>query len=663
MPLTDISQSFKSAAKAFGTGQTKEERDKFEKETSRDLVKVSNQMLVMQKLIQDNVDSLDDAVRGDSDKKVKLAQTIDNLNNVEVIQKKIVDGQELTQKEARRFVELSSQITGSLNDLNLKFEVNFAEVIDNLKSTLTDTSQDIEDRRELVRQIRDLAKDKGVDDSTVEGLNKLLDSNLNFTEEQTKSVEKLVNEVTKDKAFQSKTISTFDGINKSLDAAVLTQSELQSLLQKQDESGKSFTQRFIENPGIFAAQNDIKTGAVSGLLGAAGLGGLDTALGLSEKISLEGAAKGIEGAKGFGKKVKGFFGEKQIDVVDDKKAEKIIKKAKKDPPAIDGESKELQNISSGIDKLVEKSDDDVLSNSERNKERQRKKFQKQQLKAIKANKPKENLFSEDKSKSILPEKKQKKGGDFSLKGLKKQIRGFGGIVKNVGSSLGGNIGKMLPLITSVAKFAGPIALAAGVGVAAFKGTQKLVSFLSGGDKKFKDKNLIEKAATIAGGKGGEFLHDAINKGKTAKSIRVTTQMNLGELIDAKKRLNEQLSNGRNLKQSERDRILQQIKTASKFIKKLRVKQAKIQQEPDTQLSGVDSGGVATIKDETINIRTDGMKVIETESEKQIKQQKESSQQQSGGQIIPISNDTKPKQDRGSGIDDVGLAIVNSMVLE
>lgn len=301
----------------------------------KDLVKISTQMRLTQNLIQNNEGVLQELAKDDANV-ASLIETALGDSEREAIGEKILSREDISIREAKHLTDSLDKVTESMSNLGVNLEVNVGDLVGDFQGLLNDNRVDITQRRKILTETKDFLEEKGIESSALEDLVALSKQNLNFTEKERDSVNKVLSQIVQD-TTNVKIHSTLNDLNRSMDSAVLTQDELKEVMEKQTSEGKAFREVFEDLPSMFSK------GAVGGVVSSAldlavpGLGSLLDGFGGLEAIA------GIAVFKKFGK----FFG----------KGGKALKTmsgvAKSVPGAITGISKlgKLTGVLKGLTKF------------------------------------------------------------------------------------------------------------------------------------------------------------------------------------------------------------------------------------------------------------------------------------------------------------------------
>lgn len=262
----------------------------------KDLVKITTQMKMTTGLIQNNIGVLKELAKEDANVATLLEDALDNSKRKDIGQK-ILSRQDISQSEAKYLTESLERMTGTLAGIGASLEVDLGESTANFQTLLNDNRIDIQQRRKILEETRSFLGEKGVESPALEELKDVTIDNLNFTKEETESLNTILDKLVHD-TTDTKIHTTLNDLNKSMDSAVLTQEELKEVMEKQTAEGKAFREVFEDLPGMFTRGR--KGGVILSLLDAwqPGLGSL-----------LEGFG-GLEAITGYAifKKFGSFFG-------------------------------------------------------------------------------------------------------------------------------------------------------------------------------------------------------------------------------------------------------------------------------------------------------------------------------------------------------------------
>lgn len=262
-----------------------------------DLVRISSQLSMTQRLSEDNIGMLQDLGRSDA----RIPELLANMQDrtLASIQEKVLSREAISQTEAKKLIDSLSDITGTLSDIDVSFDVNVSGMVQNFKNLASDSRIDIDNRRKMLQELRGYVETQGVESPALEELKNINIQQLNFSREETNNLERVLSKLS-DETMEVKTRATLNELNNTFDSAVLTQSELVSTLEEQTAEGKTFREKFLENPALFS-MGGATTGMVSYLLSGL-LGPLGDILGPSVSGIVEkGLSKAFGGISDIGK--------------------------------------------------------------------------------------------------------------------------------------------------------------------------------------------------------------------------------------------------------------------------------------------------------------------------------------------------------------------------
>ena len=273
----------------------------------REVLKINNQLLLTQKLIESNKDSLTDLAKNDE----AVASLIENLDSeaiaqVKDIQDRILRGEDVSAAESRLLVQNLKDLTEGFDKSQVSLEASFLDITGSFKELVLNEDFDREDRRTMIEELSKIANQSDIQNqlseqqkSAIEDLNRLSEGNLNFTSEQNGQLQKVFNELTQGDVKDAKLQGTLNELNKTLDSAVLTNKELEEALES-DAGGISLGDS-LEKAGISGLGGTIKSGLVDLALSQVGLSGLGLGdLGFADIAAAGGTLKGGLGKIGGG---------------------------------------------------------------------------------------------------------------------------------------------------------------------------------------------------------------------------------------------------------------------------------------------------------------------------------------------------------------------------
>lgn len=238
--------------------------------------KIVQQAIITQEIIKDNSTLLIEKSKGDKEI-AKLLYEIQNNSELKEIFDKLTKGQELYGRELVQATEFMQRISGTFEKSGLALELNLSQAVGSLTKFIDDANQDVLTRRSAFEDLQGTVKGLGLKTEAITNLVKVESEKLNFTEEQTKQVQTLISalkaEMESGAIKDVKLTGTVRDLNKTLGSVVLTNSELEEFLEAKND-GKSNMERI--QGGLGALEGGASRGIISSLFAAAGLPGFDT---------------------------------------------------------------------------------------------------------------------------------------------------------------------------------------------------------------------------------------------------------------------------------------------------------------------------------------------------------------------------------------------------
>jgi hypothetical protein len=286
-----------------------------QKEIRKQFQKVAQQAVILQNIIQDNSSLLAEKAKQDKDVAALLKEVKENKELVNILEK-VSNGQELYGGELMSAAEFMQRITKTLDKTGISLEMGLHDAIEALTKFTNNTELDVGARRQSFEDMQKLLGKMKIKTDSVEKLLAIDSKRLNFTEQENADIASTLkgirNEMEEGKIQDIKMTGTVRELNNTLGSVVLTNSELKAFMEEKDAKGDSMLEKL--KGGLGAQGKGIKGGLIGTLGAAMGVPGLDMLLGdASELIGLgQDAWKGgkglLKGGKALIGKGAGLFG-------------------------------------------------------------------------------------------------------------------------------------------------------------------------------------------------------------------------------------------------------------------------------------------------------------------------------------------------------------------
>lgn len=237
----------------------------------RDVVRTQSQSQLTETLIDASRALLDEKAKSDA----RLAEALKVFESGRGYRAKLGDklrsGEELTPKEFRELVSGLHDVTDVLRDVGLALNVDFPKVLKQFSSLVNDNRLDLDSRRGILSDIKTVVKQSGMKSEEISKLLAIDEKQFNATEEETKVLNAVLDKVT-DQTKEVKLSATMENLEKTMDSVVLTQGELKEFMKRKE------TESALKK-GLGALSGSTKSGIMSTLFSAMGLGGMDQIIG------------------------------------------------------------------------------------------------------------------------------------------------------------------------------------------------------------------------------------------------------------------------------------------------------------------------------------------------------------------------------------------------
>lgn len=270
-------------------------------QTRQGLIRLGNQMIMTQKIIESNSEILKEVAVGNKDVAKVLATSSSETSKT--IREKLVTGKELFPEEAKYLVQEMELITKGLKDVGVALEVNMPEMIGKFRELISDNRLDLETRRGLLENLSDVVKESTKDKETLALIKSINTEQLNFTKDQLDVLNGVFDQLA-DKTKDIKVNKTLTDLNRTMDSLVLTDEEVAKFLGEKGEDGKTKKESLLAKGLGAIPEAGAGRGVLDTLLAVAGLPG-----GLSEIAEIYKLYAGTKGAvKGAVTGIKTIYG-------------------------------------------------------------------------------------------------------------------------------------------------------------------------------------------------------------------------------------------------------------------------------------------------------------------------------------------------------------------
>jgi hypothetical protein len=303
------------AARALGIGPSITPE---EKQVRGEILKINNQLILTKKIIESNGTNLRELAKTDKgvENLLKLLES-NQFEQIEDIQAAILEGKEIGKKDAAALIASLRAVTLKLDESKVSLEAKFSDISGHFGSLIVNEDLNREDRRSMIKELVKIGNTGDIVAQLTEGqksalkeLEDLSATNINFTQDQNVALKKILTELSDSAIDKAKLRGTLSDLNETMDAAVLTNKDLEKKLKEKDDKGKTLEESALAG-GIKGMAKTGISGLIDLALGQFGLGGL----GLGEVVAggaipLAGKGIGMLGRAGGGllKGVGGLFG-------------------------------------------------------------------------------------------------------------------------------------------------------------------------------------------------------------------------------------------------------------------------------------------------------------------------------------------------------------------
>lgn len=286
-----------------------------EENVRKDLIKISNQMVVTQSIIESNTDILSNVAKDN----IQVAELLKRLQDPEQsrIREKTIKGEELFPEELAQLISYMENVTKGISEVGVGLSYSFPELIKNTQQMINDNRLDIGNRRDLVKSLVKILNENKIQTNSTSELKGINLEILNFTKEESAVLNEILSDL-QNETVDKKLTGSLSDISKKMGATLLTTKSLADFLGKKDSTDKTNKESLLSR-GLGALPGGARSGILNTAFSALGLPGLGTILGgLSEFSSIgrllgKGLGKGA-GALGsvLGGTAKGVFDSKSI---------------------------------------------------------------------------------------------------------------------------------------------------------------------------------------------------------------------------------------------------------------------------------------------------------------------------------------------------------------
>lgn len=245
-----------------------------EAQTREDLIKVSNQMVVTESIIQENTVTLSEVAKHN----VELASILSHLKapRQAELREKTLSGAQLYPEELKEIVSYLKNVTSGIDKVGVKLSISLSKIIQDVEKIVLNPKQSISNRRAVVQNLVAVLEKNKIAPQSLLDLKKLSSEQLNFTEEDNKTLSSILGTL-KDDTIDKKIYGTMKEMSDKFDSLLLNEDELRKFLERKDDTDKTNEQNLLQK-GLGAVGPGIKTGLLDTLFAAIGLPGLGSVL-------------------------------------------------------------------------------------------------------------------------------------------------------------------------------------------------------------------------------------------------------------------------------------------------------------------------------------------------------------------------------------------------
>lgn len=239
-----------------------------------DLVDVVSQVKLTEEALEGNRTQLEKMSMEGNESAQELLKHMDDLERTELYDK-ILDRQKINSEEAGKVINSLKRVAENVSGVEKELSVSLPEILKNFNGVISDQRISEESRKKMLSNIQEYVKGLGLTGNKVNQFLEVNVDNFELNQENLSFVEDVFKEIKDDDIEDAKLRFSLEEISNKLDKSVLERGELTDLLEREEDEGETFEQKFLQNASLISAGKQISGGFGSALLGAVGLGALN----------------------------------------------------------------------------------------------------------------------------------------------------------------------------------------------------------------------------------------------------------------------------------------------------------------------------------------------------------------------------------------------------